>query len=263
MANGENKLILLIDDDTSLLLTLSDFLIHEGYEVVTANSGEMGLKQLEQCAPDLVILDMSMPGMGGVGFLREITDESGKPSHSVLVLTARANMADFFANVDVDGFIAKPCDPNDLLMEVGRIIFLRSSDNPAAQSAAPERGGRVLLAEDDPQVQRDITRVMESAGYSVDLTSKGLQVLEHSVVDKPDVIVMKRILQNMNGDAVADMLAKMPSTQDIPIVLYDDSTGGALSSADVRKSHPSIKEFVGGNGARDLLDAVDRTLGVT
>ena len=122
MANGENKLILLIDDDTSLLLTLSDFLIHEGYEVVTANSGEMGLKQLEQCAPDLVILDMSMPGMGGVGFLREITDESGKPSHSVLVLTARANMADFFANVDVDGFIAKPFELRELREEVHRIL---------------------------------------------------------------------------------------------------------------------------------------------
>ncbi|MDA0323602.1 MAG: response regulator [Verrucomicrobia bacterium] len=263
METGDNKLILLIDDDTSLLLTLSDFLIHEGYEVVTANSGEAGLKQLELCDPDLIILDMSMPGMGGVGFLREITDESGKPSHSVMVLTARANMADFFANVDVDGFIAKPCDPSDLLMEVGRIIFLRTSGKPAAESAPPTRGGRILLGEDDLAVQRDIARALENAGYTVDLASKGPQVLEHAVVDKPDVIVMKRVLLNMNGDAVADMLGKMPSTQDIPVVLYDDSTGGSLSARDLSRKHPAIKEFVSGNAARDLLGAVDRTLGVT
>jgi CheY-like chemotaxis protein len=263
MKTGDNKLILLIDDDTSLLLTLSDSLIHEGYEVVTANSGEEGLKQLEQCSPDLIILDMSMPGMGGVGFLREITDESGKPSHSVMVLTARANMADFFANVDVDGFIAKPCDPSDLLMEVGRIIFLRSSEKPVGDPTPPTRGGRILLGEDDPGVQLDITRVLENAGYSVDLASKGPQVLEHSVIDKPDVIVMKRVLQNMNGDAVAEMLGKMPSTQDIPVVLYDDSTGGGLGARDLGRKHPTIKEFVSGNAARDLLGAVDRTLGVT
>ncbi|NQT93034.1 MAG: response regulator [Lentisphaerae bacterium] len=59
------KRILLIDDDTSLLTTLSDFLSFEGYEVVTADSGEQGLRRLQTTEPDLIVLDMSMPGMGG------------------------------------------------------------------------------------------------------------------------------------------------------------------------------------------------------
>ena len=103
--DNTKKTILLIDDDTSLLVTLSDFLRFEGYDVTTADSGEQGLKRLKTLEPDLIILDMSMPGMGGIGFLKEIS-VVGKPKHPVLVLTARANMAEFFADIDVDGRIA-------------------------------------------------------------------------------------------------------------------------------------------------------------
>lgn len=139
MSDIAKRKILIIDDDASLLTTLSDFLSFEGYDIATADSGEEGLARLESLTPDLIILDMSMPGMGGVGFLKAISDARGKPSHPVLVLTARANMAEFFANVDVDGFVAKPCDPNDLLMEVARIIFLRSGGG--AGGAGIEFGG--------------------------------------------------------------------------------------------------------------------------
>ena len=85
MDAGDKKRILLIDDDTSLLLTLSDFLIHEGYQVVTANSGEQGLKRLDEVDPDLIILDMNMPGMGGVGFLREISSQ-GRDATGVRIM---------------------------------------------------------------------------------------------------------------------------------------------------------------------------------
>ena len=119
MGEQTRRKLLLIDDDTSLLVTLRDFLEFEGYDVVTADSGEKGLEMLGTMKPDLIVLDMSMPGMSGVGFLKAISSADGKPAHPVLVLTARANMAEFFANVDVDGFVAKPCDPSDLLMELG------------------------------------------------------------------------------------------------------------------------------------------------
>jgi len=125
MQDREKRKILLIDDDTSLLVTLRDFLLFEGYEVATADSGEQGLKRLETFLPDLIVLDMSMPGMGGIGFLQRITRSDGAPRYPVLVLTARASMAEFFANVSVDGFIAKPCDPEDLLsLRTAEDVFL-------------------------------------------------------------------------------------------------------------------------------------------
>jgi len=213
------KTILLIDDDTSLLVTLSDFLKFEGYDVVTADSGERGLKVLATVSPDLIILDMSMPGMGGIGFLEEITVK-GRPTHPVLVLTARATMAEFFAHTQVDGFVAKPCDPSDLLLEVGRIIFLRSGESEDAESIEVGQNLRALLGEDRRQHSAEICAQMEAAGYSVECVFAGPDVLEAAIVGQPDVVILRLQLEGMAAPSVVDVLSQMPNTQGIPVVIY-------------------------------------------
>lgn len=213
----EKRKLLLIDDDTSLLITLRDFLEFEGYDVTTAKSGEKGLEVLDRTDPDLIILDMSMPGMGGIGFLKQILEPSGKPRYPVLVLTARANMAEFFSNVEVDGFIAKPCDPQDLLMEITRIIFLRRGEKRAAESGQRRR---MVLGESDMQAASQFIQWFRGNGYLVEHCIKGPESLESSIVNRPDVIVLNETLEGLNGSAVAEMLGVMPNTHAIPIVLY-------------------------------------------
>jgi CheY-like chemotaxis protein len=232
MAMKERRKILLIDDDPSLLTTLSDFLAFEGYDVETAESAEAGLAILGAVDPNLIILDMSMPGMGGVGFLREVTDSQGRPSHPVLVLTARANMAEFFANIEVDGFVAKPCDPQDLLMEVSRIIFLRSGDEMG--DAVPRQAIPVLVGEADPTDASMLATALQAAGYEVKTVSSGPEVIETAIVDKPKAVIVRGVLDGLNGDRVAEMLKVMPNTKDIPVLLYGTAGLGALrgSAAD-------------------------------
>jgi CheY-like chemotaxis protein len=258
MASQDKRKILLIDDDTSLLVTLSDFLRFEGYEVITADSGEQGLKRLERLTPDLIILDMSMPGMGGVGFLKRISQPDGSLEYPVLVLTARANMAEFFSNVSVDGFVAKPCNPEDLLMEVGRIIFLRSG----AEAPARGQGGvakKALVGEDDAMVRENLVSAFTDAGFIVDSVTTGPEVLEKAIVQKPDVIVVKYVLSDMNGDNVAEMLWKMPNTRNIPIVLYDE-TSSMDPDFDTAKSETGIRKVVYDNNSVSILAAVKEIL---
>jgi len=259
MKNQKRKKILLIDDDTSLLMTLSDFLKFEGYDVVTADSGEQGLKRLSTMTPDLIILDMTMPGMGGVGFLREISSLEGKLKYPILVLTARANMAEFFANVDVDGFVSKPCDPDDVLMEVGRIVFLRSGSAPGTQRKDHTEKKRVLIGEDKRLVNESLVSAFTDAGYVVDTVFKGPEVLERAIVGRPDIIVIKLVLAGMTGDTVANMLKKMPHTRNIPVVLYDDSDSDVPETA-YTKSGTGIKRFVKDNNSVSLLTAVKEVL---
>lgn len=262
MQDQEKKKILLVDDDPSLLLTLSDFLQFEGYDVTTADSGEQGIKRLAGMTPNLIILDMSMPGMGGIGFLKHISSADGKPRHPVLVLTARANMAEFFANVAVDGFLAKPCDPNDLLAEVGRIIFLRSGRPPGGEmkSSGPVVKKKVLIAEDDYGVNQILVGAFADAGYIVESVSKGPEVFEKAIVTRPDLIVIKLVLGGMNGDAVANMLREMPNTKDIPIVLYDDSDS-KIPETKFIGGRAGIKKFVRSNRAVALLESAKSVLG--
>jgi len=205
---------------------------------------------------------MSMPGMGGIGFLKAILDENGKPSHPVVVLTARANMAEFFADVEVDGFIAKPCDPQDFLMEVGRIIFLRSGE--AVDTAESKPGAqplrKLLLGEDDAAIGDRLSDWFSSRGYIIDRATKGPDVLERAIVSRPDAIVMNLILEGMNGTAVADMLKVMPNTKSIPIILHSSSSEG-LPAAAGNASGGGIVATVSSDEPGEIHAVVDTVLG--
>lgn len=259
MVRKEKKKILLVDDDTSLLITLGDFLKFEGYQVVTADSGESALQKLDETDPHLIILDMSMPGMGGIGFLREISSVSGKPRYPVLVLTARANMAEFFANVEVDGFVAKPCDPKDLLLEVSRIIFLRSRAETEAGPDSEPAPARVLIGENEKSVRDSLIHAFSEAGYDAVGVASGPEVIENAVLQRPDLVVLKLIFENMNGDTVAALLREMPKTADVPILVYDDS-GSGVSRSSYAVSRSTVSRFVMSNEPSAIVSAADELL---
>ena len=260
MVAQDKSKILLIDDDTSLLVTLRDFLSFEGYEVVTADSGEQGLERLKDYEPDLVIVDMSMPGMGGIGFLKAISEPSGGMKYSVLVLTARANMAEFFANVDVDGFVAKPCNPEDLLMEVARIIFLKKGAGKTKSTISAEPNKSVLLGEDDEAVLAALTEAFTRAGYDVESVANGPEILEKALICKPTAIVIKRIFTGMNGDVIANLLKEMPNTKMIPVVLYDNDDT-TTPEAKYLHAESGVSAFVRTHYGTDLLAAVKSLIG--
>ena len=92
----EPKRILLIDDEINLQQLVKVVLSAKGYNVTTADNGKDGLEKLEAADPDLIILDMNMPVMGGVEFYQRICDAWSQPKYPILILTARANMEDFF-----------------------------------------------------------------------------------------------------------------------------------------------------------------------
>jgi len=259
MTRKKKKKILLIDDDLSLLTTLRDFLRFEGYEVTTADSGEKGLEELDSLKPDLVILDISMPGIGGVGFLKAVSSADGKPRYPVLVLTARSAMAEYFGEVDVAGFVAKPCDPQDLLMEVGRIIFLTAEEGVKSWDSSDARP-QILLGEDDETRGKVLRDILIGAGFEVERVKRGPDLIERAIVAQPDVIVIKLIFGNMNGDTVARMLSELPKTHDIPIVLYDEGAAD-VSASEYGVDAPNIREFVHVDSLESLTEAVLKVAG--
>jgi CheY-like chemotaxis protein len=207
--------ILLVDDDTSLLETLSDFLRYEGYEVVTAISGEQALQKSRISPPDIIILDMSMPGMGGVGFLDRITNADGSTQFPVLVLTARAAMASYFADKQIDGFISKPCDPADLLTEVSRVIFLRGDMVKPEVASFP-----ALLAESDPILNANLTEALRQVGCDVKSCFNGPDAVEAAISTRPVVIILRLELGGMSADEVCRLLRCLPGTRGTPVVVY-------------------------------------------
>ncbi|MEI8138893.1 MAG: response regulator [bacterium] len=243
--------ILLVDDEPHLLISLADYLVSERFDVVTASSGEDALRKLEETRPDLIVLDISMPGMGGLGFLRQITSGEGKPLYPVLVLTARSMLENFFDSVAVAGFLTKPCDENKLLRTIRKILATHQKQ-PARSSGQKLT---VLLAEDEPLLAQGMTDVFVAAGYNVVNVENGPDVLDKAVTLTPDVVVMKDVLPRLNGSAVARLIDVMPSLSGLSVVLYGAKVEGV--NPVVAKC---VKLHLSTNHPKDLLKALQSVL---
>ncbi|HRR34044.1 MAG TPA: response regulator [Kiritimatiellia bacterium] len=249
--------LLLVDDDPSLLETLGDFLSFEGYDVLCAVSGEDALVKMRPFQPDLIILDMGMPGMGGTGFLDRITNPDGHTLYPVLVLTARASMAEYFANKQIAGFFAKPCDPPDLLMEVSRILFETANAGHVAASAPALR--RLVVAESDPALRQTLEVEFTQAGFEVKAVETGPEALEACVTLRPHAIVMRLELEGMSADEVIAMLRRLPTTRETRAVVY------GMDLPEAQLEHVANLDVPQNCMLKDLTvnTIIDRTMAVT
>ncbi len=260
MQTGTNKgkVILLVDDEEHLRVTVSDFLTFQGYTVELACSGEEALKTLESLTPDLIILDISMPGIGGMGFLQRISRHSGE-APPVLILTARANLQSFFDGLDVAGFVSKPCEKGVLLSQIQRIL---GDAVPAQKLATSGATVHVLLGEDDADVYDLLERLFTRHGHTVTRAESGPGVLEAAATTDPDVVVLKQCLTKLNGSAVATLLRTMPSTRALPIILYDIVSMGDIPSSSATSERAPVDRYVATLEPSEILDAVEKTIGV-
>lgn len=216
-----NKRLLLVDDDPNIRMMLGDFLVGAGYEVTCADSGETALQCMLEALPDLVILDMGMPGMGGTGFLERITDRLGRTRVPVLVLTARSDLAEFFASKQIAGFLTKPADPDELVAEVQRILFMES-DLPRGETMVVGEDIRrlVVLAEANAIRANALCEALGKGGFTVEVVRTGPEAIEAVIARRPAGLILPMDCEGMSADGVLEILRKLPAGQPLPVVLY-------------------------------------------
>lgn len=114
-------LILVVDDEARIVRFVRARLMEDGYQVLTANTGEEALQIVEDEQPDLVILDIMMPGIDGFETLRRIRRNGDTP---VLMLSARMTDADRIRGFDngADDYVVKPFNPDELVARVEAIL---------------------------------------------------------------------------------------------------------------------------------------------
>jgi two-component system, OmpR family, response regulator MprA len=117
--------ILVVDDDPEIVRLLKRGLMYEGYTVDTAADGNQALAAARDNPPDLVILDVMMPGMNGVEVTRRLRQASSVP---ILLLTAKSGVQDKVAGLDsgADDYLVKPFDFNELVARVRALLRRRT-----------------------------------------------------------------------------------------------------------------------------------------
>ncbi len=121
------KKILVADDEQQLALAIKIRLQSKGYQVVTASDGKGAIELAEQEKPDLVILDVLMPGMDGYSCVRALNAKFGRGKLPIIMLTARDKMKDLFELEGIEDYVIKPFDHEDLLVRIERVFKRRAA----------------------------------------------------------------------------------------------------------------------------------------
>lgn len=117
-----SKKILVIEDDPVNLQLVEFRLEKEGYEVVSARDGDIGLEKAQNEKPDLILLDVEMPNMNGYFFIAELHKEEAMKSIPIIVLTAHENMKHAFSKRQVKAYMTKPIDFDQLFAKISESI---------------------------------------------------------------------------------------------------------------------------------------------
>jgi DNA-binding response OmpR family regulator len=113
--------ILVVDDDRKTVATVKLYLEHDGFDVSTASDGEQAIEQQKACDPDLIVLDLMLPKIGGLDVCRVLRDQSEVP---IIMLTARATEEDTLRGLKLgaDDYITKPFSPRELTARVRTVL---------------------------------------------------------------------------------------------------------------------------------------------
>jgi len=117
----DRRLILIVDDESDLRTMLSSYLDAEGFDVVEAIDGDQALEQIDSTGPDLVVLDVGLPGMDGFEVLRRVRQVSEVP---VIMLTAHAEEVDRIVGLTVgaDDYVTKPFSPREVIARISAVL---------------------------------------------------------------------------------------------------------------------------------------------
>lgn len=162
--------ILVVDDEESIIDLVTAYLRQEGYEVYTAMDGPAGLKAARAFRPDLVVLDVMLPGMDGIELLAQLRRESDV---YVIMLTAKSEETDKIVGLSMgaDDYLTKPFSPRELVARVKAALRrLRAGAGPTGAAVLPFRhvridtGSRQVWANDEPvsltAVEFDLLRTL-------------------------------------------------------------------------------------------------------
>jgi DNA-binding response OmpR family regulator len=182
--------VLIVDDDDLLRRSLAFSLEQSGFEARTAGSAEDAMAMTSQKRPDIVLLDIMLPGMDGLEALRYFHDKLGLP---VIFLTARRRQVDQIIGLELgaDDYLPKPFDPDILIAHIRAVLRRVKSSQPADQRPQAIQIGDLSI---DPW-----SRTVSLAGRPVDLTPKEFDLLFALAVEPERVFTIDELVSRVWG----------------------------------------------------------------
>lgn len=192
----EKKHVLVVEDEEDILALLQFNLIKTGYEVTCAADGEEGLRKIKEKQPDLILLDLMLPGIGGLDICRKLRSEEQTAKLPIIMLTARGEEADVVQGLELgaDDYMTKPFSVKILLARL-QTVLRRHSEGEGA-----DNNEEIVCGELKIHLGRNLVKV---AGDLVELTYTEFRVLV-ALANRPGwVFTRYQIVNAVRGEDYA------------------------------------------------------------
>jgi two-component system, OmpR family, alkaline phosphatase synthesis response regulator PhoP len=185
--------ILIVDDEEDILELVAYNLKREGYQTVSAVSGEEALKKCRSETPDLIVLDLMLPGIDGLQVMKTLREDSVTKNIPTVMLTAKGDEADIVTGLELgaDDYISKPFSPRVLLARV-RAVLRRNRDTEVQMPS--------ILRIHDLEIHRG-RRSVSINGSPAELTFTEFQVLSFLAARPGWVFTRTQIVDAVRGDS--------------------------------------------------------------
>jgi len=237
--------LLLVDDEASLREPLADYLVRQGFVVRQAEDAAKARAALTEDPPDLVLLDIMMPGEDGLSLCRHLAETRDIP---VIMLTARGEPTDRIVGLEIgaDDYVVKPFEPRELVARI-RSVLRRASKAAAAPAAAAEEDAAFEF--DGWQLDPLKRRLVDPDGTVVPISSAEFRLLMAFVTHPRQVLDRDRLLDMVQGreahlfdravdNQVSRLRRKIELDSRDPKLIQTVWGGGYRLAADVRRAHP-------------------------
>jgi two-component system phosphate regulon response regulator PhoB len=188
------KHILVVEDEEDILALLHYNLVREGFRVSLAGTGEEGLETIAEDPPDLVVLDLMLPGIDGLQVCRALKENADTRNIAVVMVTAKGEETDVVAGLELgaDDYVTKPFSPKILIARIRSVLRRReSTEEPASEQA---------VVHIDELVIHPGRNQVTVKGAPVDLTFTEFRVL-HLLASRPGwVFTRYQIVNAVRGD---------------------------------------------------------------
>lgn len=194
--------VLIIEDDVSIRQVVEAYLQQEGYHVITATDGTIGLALAQQAKPDLVVLDLMLPGIDGLEIARRLRTHSDPTVAGVyiLMLTARVEETDRVVGLELgaDDYVTKPFSPRELVARIRAAVRRLGAVTSSRENQIIISGVLRL----DP-----IYRTLHLEGKQIELTTTEFDLLHYFMLHPTRPFSRSDLLDITQPDAVGDVAA--------------------------------------------------------
>ncbi|MDI6786464.1 MAG: response regulator [bacterium] len=201
----EKKLILVVDDEPNARKFLNYHLTMRGYDVVDAYNAEEAVERTRQYKPDLITLDVIMPGIGGFDVVSILKNDPATKNIPILMISIIDEKKRGYC-LGANAYINKPIDKEELVMKIESLL-------------TKEKEKKVLIADDDHTIVKAIKYTLDRKNYNTIEAFNGEEAIEKVALEAPDLVILDIIMPKMNGYEVIQKMKNIPETANIPIII--------------------------------------------